>query len=79
MIDLTTNPINSIETSLKSLCGQTYYVKDVAHKIRNGLGHTGFTVVETAQVGRLSALLAVIRSENPDIVDEALHIMKGWK
>lgn len=87
MINLTTNPLNSIEATLGNLYGSDPQgVRSVAQKIRSGLGHTGFAVVSTAQVDRLHSLLSSV-SENPDsesyafesTIGEALSIVEGWK
>jgi hypothetical protein len=81
-----TNPLNSIETTLGNLYGNDPLgIKNVAYKIRTGLGHEGFTVVKTAHVDRLRTLLLAV-SENPDnessafdTIHEALEIVEGWK
>lgn len=75
-----TNPLNSIETTLGNLYGSDPLgIKNVAHKIRTGLGHEGFTVVKSAHVDRLLALLSAINPEDSDVLREALGIVEGWK
>lgn len=73
------NPLNSIEATLGNLRGNDPQgIRTVAEKIRKGLGHTGFTVVNTADVDRLHFLLTSIRDENSDVFDEAFEILEGW-
>lgn len=77
---MNTNPLNSIETTLGTLCGsQSFFVSTVAKKIRMGLSSEGFTVVKTAQVDRLHSLLTNLRDDNSDEFDEAFEILEGWK
>ena len=76
------NPLNSIEATLGNLYGSDPQgIRNVAQKIRTGLGHTGFTVVKTAQVDRLHSLLTDIRVDDEDAntLVTALEILEGWK
>jgi hypothetical protein len=81
VINLQTNPLNTIETTLGTLCGsQAFFVKTVAQKIRNGLVQEGFSVVETAQVDRLHSLvLSIYNDQDNDSLKEALGLLEGWK
>jgi hypothetical protein len=75
-----TNPLNCIETSLGNLYGSDPQgIRNVAQKIRNGLGSQGFVVVKTTQVDRLHFLLTSVRDENSDAFDEVFEILEGWK